>query len=189
MMKTCSKCKETKDFSEFTKDKTNTYGFTSQCKECQKKHRTELKTNASLQLKKEITRSIIIENKILAKENKKLCRKCKQIFNISDLDVHATCKKCLYDIGRKRWEEKSEHIKEYVEKNKEKIKKRNKEWYEENKERLREKQKEYAKKNKEKVKETQKRCREQNIEHYKKRFNEWQKQYRLKKKLEILQQN
>jgi hypothetical protein len=40
-MKICSKCKESKDFSEFAKDKYNSDGLTYSCKNCRNKHNVE----------------------------------------------------------------------------------------------------------------------------------------------------
>src|SRR5210317_1377429 len=38
MVKTCTKCKEVKDFSDFNKDKTHKDGLQSQCKSCKKQY-------------------------------------------------------------------------------------------------------------------------------------------------------
>jgi FtsZ-interacting cell division protein YlmF len=116
-----------------------------------------------MQLEKQIRSSVILENKLLAREGKKLCTKCKDIFKIDDLKSGIYCENCYM-----------EHHKEYYKKNKDKIR-----------EYQRENAKEYYKKNKDKMKEHQREYREKN----KDKVNERQRQYILKKKLEKEKEN
>ncbi len=170
-MKTCSKCKIEKPFEAFCKNKNSTDGYRSYCAECERLRRLELKKNPLMQLKKQIRSSILLENKLLQRENKRLCFKCKEIFLIDDLVSGYSCKKC----NAKRFEEyykknkgkRKEYNKEYREKNKEKrieyesehiekLKEYRKEYYEKNKEKNREYMREYMKKYYEKKKKLEK---------------------------------
>lgn len=139
-MKTCTMCKIEKPFEAFYKNKAKKDGYKSECKECEKERYRELKKNPLMQLEKQIRSSIILENKLLAREGKKLCTKCKDIFlidNLKDGAYGGRCKKCEreYSIERR-------------EKNKDKIKEYNKEY-----------SKEYQEKNKNKIKEYQRKYR------------------------------
>ena len=158
-MKTCNKCKTEKPFEAFSKNKNKKDGYNLYCKECLKLRYLELKKNPLMQLEKQIRSSIRLENKLLKRENKRLCVRCKEAFLIEDLVSEYWCKECNIKYNGK-----------YYEKNKEKYKEYQKEYYEKNKEKLNEYKKEYYEKNKEKL-------------------NEHQIQYRLKKKLEKLQNN
>ncbi len=82
-------------------------------------------------------------------------------------------KERIKEYGKKHYEENKERIKEYREKNKERIKEYGKKHYEENKERIRKRKKEYYENNKEQIKERSKKYRENNKEHVK----EFKKQY------------
>ena len=154
-MKTCNKCGETKEFSEFHKDKSEKDGHHYTCAQCLKRRYKKLKESPLMQLQKAVKSSIRIENKILFKDEKRLCGRCKNIFLIADLQGKY-CKKCNKEYKNQYFEEnkekKSEYVKQYREKNKEKIKEKQSQYFDE-----------YYKKNKEKI-------------------NERQRQYRLKLK-------
>lgn len=171
-MKTCTKCKIEKPFEAFYRNKSKYDGYHSSCIECDKLRKLELKKNPLMQLEKEIRTSIILENKLLQKESKRLCFDCKEIFLIDDLNG-VVCKKC-----------KTEKSKEYYEKNKEKLREYKREYarghYEKNKERMKEHMSNYRLKNKEKIKKYKREYRENNKE----KRNEYLREYRLKKKLE-----
>lgn len=184
-MKTCTKCRETKDFSEFHKNKSRKDGYNSHCKECVKKHYLDLKQNQTLQLKREIYRTVKIENKILEKDCKKLCGRCKDIFNINELSDNGICKKC-----------QNEYSKQYQKTEKGKIKLSEYRKTDKSKEYTKKYQKEYAKT--EKRMETVAKYRQTDsykvsIKKYtdktKEKKKEYHKQWYLKKKLEKLQQN
>ena len=132
-MKTCSKCKIEKPLEAFHKAKNSKDGCNTQCKECIKLRRLEIKKNPLMQLEKQIRISVILENKILSREGKKLCTRCKGVFLIEDLASEFICKECNRIQQRK-----------YCEKNKE------------NKEKIREHKRKYRDKNKEKAKEYRK---------------------------------
>ena len=70
-MKTCSKCKVEKPFEAFHRNKDRTDGYLSSCIECVRLRRLELKKNPLMQLEKEIRSSVILENKLLKRKNKK----------------------------------------------------------------------------------------------------------------------
>jgi len=185
-MKTCNKCGQTKEFSEFHKSISKKDGLNPQCKECRKKHNIELKTNLSLQLKKEIISSVRLENKILIKENKKLCTRCKQIFKIENINSSGKCINCGNESS-KEWkqinkEKVNNKQKVYRDTHKEIVKESAKKWYEKNKETKSLKGKEYREKNKENLSSKRKEWEEKNKEHRKK----YLKEYSLKKKLEKL---
>lgn len=175
-MKTCSKCGETKKFSEFHKQKLTRDGLCPSCKSCASKRNKDLKVNPILQLKKIVTSSILIENKILKIDDKRLCRCCKNIFNISDMSQGVICYSC------KRKEEKKRRMSE---KGKEQKKVQDKKYYEKNKNIYSLKGKEYREKNKEELANKKREYYLKNIEKKK----EYDRQYRLKKKLEKQQLN
>jgi hypothetical protein len=176
-MKICSKCKLEKPFEAFHRKKESPDGYRSSCTECTKLRRLELKKNPLMQLEKEIRSSVFLENKLLRRENKKLCHRCKEIFLIDDLAGGVICKEC-----------KREKFKEYHEKNKEKFKEYHKVYHEKNKEKRnkqsREYQREYREKNKEKIKEIREEYVKEYREKNKEKLNKYQREYRLKKKLE-----
>lgn len=151
-MKTCNKCGETKEFSEFWKRKSNKDGHRPSCKTCEKERNRERKKSPLLQLEREVRSSIITENKMLFKEGKKLCSNCKNIFLIADMSYY-NCKKCKYNLTKeyreKNIDEVSVKAKVYRKKNKEKIKK----YREENIEKIKEDLRLYYEENKEKLKE------------------------------------
>ena len=168
-MKTCSKCKIEKPFEAFYKSKKSTDRYAYACIECKKLRELEFKKNPLMQLEKQIRSSVILENKLLQRENKKLCFKCKEIFLIDDLSNSGACKEC-----------EKERLKEYHEKNKEKIKEQTREYRKKNKEKMNKQTMEYYEKNKEKIKESRR-------EYYEKNKEKWRddnRKYRLKKKLE-----
>ncbi len=137
-MKTCSQCKIEKPFEAFYIDKKSYDGYRASCIECDKLRRLELKNNPLMQLEKQIKSSVLLENKLLQRENKKLCSICKEVFLIDDLVGGYICKEC-----------EIEYYEEYCEKNKEKKREYDKEYRGKNKE----KKREYREKNKEKINE------------------------------------
>lgn len=174
-MKICTKCKIEKPFEAFHKQKNTHDGYQTACIECNKLRKLELKKNPLMQLEKEIRSSVALENKLLKRENKRLCFKCKEIFLIDDLVCGGViCKECSIEKSKeyreknkeKNKEKLSEYMKEYREKNKEKLREYMKEYHKEY-------TRDYYKKNKEKINEKNKEKR-----------REYFKEYREKKKLE-----
>lgn len=205
-MKTCTKCGEAKEFSEFYKMKNSKDGYEYSCKECISIRRKEIRENPILQLQKAVRSSVIVENKILFKENKIICSGCKNIFFISDTRDNY-CKDCMrkmqqkynnkeeskklrrancYKYSLKNKEKRNEYWKEYYEKNKEKIIEKtieySKKYREENKSEVLEKEKKYREKNKEKIKENSKKYLEENKEKAKERAKIWKKENKEKVK-------
>ena len=188
-MKVCTKCGVEKSFDEFHKNKISKSGYRSWCKECMRLKKLELKKNPLMQLEKQIRSSIILENKILLRDGKKLCTRCKGVFLIEDLASEIICKECNRTQQRKYYkknkekikENRKEYRKEYYKENKEKIR----EYYEKNKEKTKEYRKEYYEKNKDICSKKGKEYREKNKEIIKER----NRQYYFKKKLEKLQNN
>ena len=194
-MKTCTKCKLKKPFESFWRCKNKPDGLQCFCIDCTMSRRLELKKNPLMQLEKQIRSSVILENKLLQRENKKLCYSCKEIFLIDDLVCGGICKKCNMEYYKKNKEKINESQRSHYEKNKEKKREYQREHYEKNKETIIEKKREYLKeyyeKNKEKLKEQMKEYCEKNKENMKKyreknkeKNKEYMKEYRLKKKLE-----
>lgn len=88
----CSKCGET-DITKFWKKTNSKTGYNTWCKECCKvSARVSNKTNKDI-IKGVIRDSIVVENKILKAENKKICCKCKEIFTFKK-ESEIRCKKC-----------------------------------------------------------------------------------------------
>ena len=133
-MKTCTKCKIEKPFEAFYKHSMLKDGYRPECKECFKLRIKELKKSPLMQLEKQIRSSIMLENKLLAREGKRLCQSCKEIFLIKEMNQGVVCRSC----HRKRVkEERSTEIgklkrqlsgKKYRENNKEYISQREKEY-------------------------------------------------------------
>ena len=73
-MKTCTKCKEEKPFSEFHKDRTTKDGLHFQCKACKKEYNRKYKKE-NKELIRESNRKYHQENKVLIIENKRKYRK------------------------------------------------------------------------------------------------------------------
>ena len=145
-MKTCTKCGETKNFSEFVKDKSKKDGHSSHCKNCIKQRNILLKSDNVLQLEKEIKSSIILENKILLKDGKKLCSHCKQIFKIEDLNG-GRCRECGKYFSIKWSKNNKDKIKDiskkYRDNNSEKFKKSIQAWRDNNSQKMSTYRKEY----------------------------------------------
>ena len=195
-MKTCNKCGETKDSSEFHRNKGTKDGYASICITCTKERNKKLKESPLLQLEKAVKSSILIESKILFKEGKKICCSCKNIFLITEISS-GYCVKCTMEYNKEYHKENAkkaseyekeyrknniekikEYEKEYRKKNREGMKKKGREYYKMNREVLNEKAREYQNKNIEKIKEYKKEYREKNRE----KINEQQRQRRLKQK-------
>ncbi len=181
-MKICTKCKVEKPFEAFWRSKKASDGYISACIECVNLRRLELKKNPLMQLQKQIRSSVILENKLLKRENKKLCTRCKEVFLIDDLMDGDRCKECNTEISKEYWGKNKEKLKkqnmEHRLKNKEELNKKEREYYEKNKEKIREHNKKYRLKNKEKIKEVQKEYREKNKEKIKEYGKEYRKEYR-----------
>jgi hypothetical protein len=111
-MKTCTKCKIEKPFEAFYKRKDTKDGYLSECKECQKARKKELKKSPLMQLEEQIRSSIKLENKLLSREGKRLCSKCKNIFLIDDLKGNR-CKNCKIEDKKEYYEKNKEHYREY----------------------------------------------------------------------------
>lgn len=145
-MKTCNRCKETKELSEFGKDKTKKDGARTICKDCDRKREQNLKTSHLAKLEKAVTSCTITTNRILFQEDKRICCQCNNIFSIYSSQRYS-CKKCYHENAKKYSKENKEKIaeqqKEYYEKNREKVNEYHKKYYEKNKEKIREKKKEY----------------------------------------------
>ena len=112
-MKTCTKCKIEKHFEAFHKNKNIKDGYHYECKECQKARYREFKKNPLMQLEKQIKSSIILENKLLAREGKRLCCKCNGIFLIDDLISGRRCKNCNIEFFKEFREKNKDKINEY----------------------------------------------------------------------------
>lgn len=138
-MKICNRCKETKELSEFWKDKRKKDGYSIVCKDCRKKATKELALSPESQLRKTITSSIIIENKILLRENKRICCKCYSISSLTGM-VGRYCLNCA-----------NSYNKEYHAKNKDNLNEKNRKYSEDNREKLKEYAREYRIKNKETI--------------------------------------
>lgn len=193
-MKTCTKCGEAKDFSEFYKQSRSKDGHHSSCKDCLKEIIKKTSKSPMMQLEKAVRTSIRAENRLLFKEDKRLCGSCRNIFLIADL-VGYYCKNCSHNIRREYYEKNIEKVnkqnREYYEKNIEKEKEKKKQYREENKEKIREIHKKYYKENKEKIIKYQKENKEKiikkskeyyekNIEKIKEKNKKYQKENKEK---------
>ena len=122
MVKECTKCREVKAFSEFSKSKTGKYGIRAYCKSCQKKYR-----EANKEYYNEYSKEYYKANKDKLLEQQKKYREANKEHRKE---------------YNKRWREANkEHYKKYK-------KKYLKEYYKANKEYYNEYKKEYQKKRK-----------------------------------------
>lgn len=194
-MKTCTKCGETKDFSEFGKDKYTKDGYKRLCRRCERESVNKLKESPVMQLEKAVRSSVLVENKLLFKEGKRLCGTCRNIFLIVELKK-GYCTECLLANVRNYNKKNKEKIKEYLEKNKEKRKEQQKEYHKKNKEKIIERSRNYYEKNKEEIKDRNSKYYEKNkdkiseknkeyLEENKEYFKEYFKEYRKENKEKI----
>ena len=139
-MKTCTKCKQNKNFCDFTKNKNHKDGLEYFCKYCKKEYQEN---------KKQIEYTNEIQSKI--------CSKCKVDKPLHEygkcsscyLKIKPSCKECrkleyLEDIPR---------VKKYKEDNKDYLKEYNKKWQNENKDYVKQKKIIYNKENKDLINE------------------------------------
>lgn len=131
----CSKCGET-DITQFWKRTKSKTGYETWCKSCNRESaRKSNKTNEDL-LKGAIRNTVVLENKILKKENKRICCKCKEIFTMNK-GTEIRCKACEKEKGKKdrakHQEREKARRKAYYEANKEEIKRKRREKYKESK--------------------------------------------------------
>ncbi len=151
MLKTCTKCKITKNISEFGKLSRNKDGLRPACKECEKLYRKQNKER----------------RKEYDKEYRKQNKEKRSEYNKEYLEKNKGYNKEYYERNK---ENIAKQGKEYRKQNEEKIAKRAKEYREKNKER----RKEYLEKNKEYISKRVKKYRTKNkeqIKEYKKEYN------------------
>ena len=136
MKKICTRCKETKSFDEFTKDKNSKDGHSRYCKPCRKvmKHESYLRNRESH------------------------LAKCKEYRDNNPEKVSAVKKKC-YHSKKEQYAERSKQYylenkemmlkrsAEYREKNRAEIRRRGAKYYSQNREKLIQKQNDYQRRN------------------------------------------
>ena len=123
MMKTCTKCGEVKDFSEFYKSVAKKDGCISQCIQCSKDRKKNLKNDDVLKLQKEIRSSIIIENRFLIKNGQKICSCCRKIYTLRPFSKNQNkCLDCNNKDSREWYKKNIEKRKEYRENTKDYLK-------------------------------------------------------------------
>ncbi len=153
-MKTCTKCGETKPFTEFYKHKISKDGYRSQCKSCRKQYRQENREAIN-----ERERRHYQENKEAIKERKRR--------------HYQENKETIAERARRRYQENKETINEYqrqyYQENKEAIKEYNRQYREENKGLIREISRRYNQENKKAIKERKRRHYQENKEAIKER--------------------
>tara|TARA_R110001592_G_scaffold69622_5_gene213674 strand:- start:20 stop:1009 length:990 start_codon:yes stop_codon:yes gene_type:complete len=168
--KTCSKCKETKSFSEFYKNNASPNGLCSICKPCAlqgheayyKKNKEKIKrrTNAHYEKNKE---EIGLRNRAWYEKNKEKVKTHRHAYYEKNKEEISRRNKVWHEKNKKKnnikskayYEKNKEKVvansKVWNEKNKEKVKIYRKGWLEDNKERLTAKAKVYYKKNKKRI--------------------------------------
>ena len=129
--KVCTKCRIEKKIECFGIKSNQKDGLNNECKECIRARGKELKTNPLLQLEKQVRSSVILENKLLAREGKRLCGQCRNIFKIEEVRSGA-CFDCNA-ARNKKWREKNkekaqENSRNYKANNREKVNKYKSEW-------------------------------------------------------------
>lgn len=154
--KSCNKCKEVKDLSEFHKSKYVKTGYAGTCKQCTNLRYKEKKQDPILQISGAIRSTILVENKILKWEDKRLCSVCKTPHPINNM-VQSYCKPCFSQKQKeyRNQEDTKGKLKvwksTYYKNNIEDIKEKNKKYREENKDKYREYSNKYAANNKDKA--------------------------------------
>ena len=117
-IKACSKCKEEKPFSEFSKCKNKAYGLHSQCKSCFRKYYKDNKERM---------------NELARKYNKKYTRENKDKIRERYKQYCQNNKEKIRERAKQYYQDNKEKFKEYRRENKERLK----QYREENKEKLR----------------------------------------------------
>ena len=144
-MKVCSKCKETKFFDMFTRNKAKKDGYAIQCKDCYKAHYEANKEK------------VLERRKAYCEANKDKIKAYKE----ANKDKIAEQNKAYYEANK---EKIAEQNKAYNAANKEKITEFRKAYYEANKEKVLKSRKAYRAANKEKIAEYKKAHRAANKE-------------------------
>ena len=197
-MKTCTKCGETKEFSEFYTNKNVKDGYSSSCKECAKLRYKQKKVDTLLQVSGVIRSTILIENKILKPEGKRICSICKNIHLMEEMVSGNYCKPCFSKKGKEYRKQDDVKIKiklskaKYYKKNAEAIYEKHRKYKAENKEKCKgywtkyavnnkDKAKKYREENKEKIRENKKKYYELNKDRLKEYKAMWHQKNKLKK--------
>ena len=157
-MKKCNKCGETKELTEFHKDKIQKDGRMTSCKECRKQHYQANREKIAEQRKQ-----------YYQANREKIAKREKQYYqeNRENLTEY---QRQYYQKNR---EKIAEREKQRYQANREKLVEQQRQYYKENREKAAEYQKQYYQENREKVAEYQKQYRQANSEKY----EEYQKQY------------
>jgi 5-methylcytosine-specific restriction endonuclease McrA len=135
-MKNCTKCKEVKSKSEFSKHKSTKDSLQTQCKSCAKRYRQENKEKTA------------VRSKVWREVNKEKTAVRSKVWRESNKEHQASFKKTWYEVNKDRLVVTQ---KAYQEINKEKIAVKKKAHYEKNKEHILVKSKTYREENKEKI--------------------------------------
>ena len=129
--KICTKCRVEKKIECFGIKSNQKDGLNNECKECRRERMQKLKTNPLLQLEKQVKSSVILENKLLAREGKRLCGRCRGVFKIEELSI-GNCSDCNANYSKKWKEENKDKVKEdarnYKINNREKVNKHKREY-------------------------------------------------------------
>lgn len=140
-MKVCSKCKETKFFDMFSRNKNEKDGYASQCKACFKAH-----YEANKEKNRERGKAYYEANK------EKVLERCK-VYYEANKEKFAEWKKANYEANKERY---LENCSNYYHLNKERYAEQSKAYRAANKEKIAEYRKAYNEANKEKIKEQKK---------------------------------
>jgi hypothetical protein len=155
-MKTCTKCKQEKPFSDFHKDKTSKTGFRSRCKVC-------CAEDSSNRYYENPQKHIAIARKWQDKNKEKVVASRKAHYKNNKEKLREVSRKYREQNPDKTWE----HNKKYYEQNKEREKLRAKIYRQQNPDKVKEIQRSYILRNKEKVKQARLKYKKENPEIYK----------------------
>ena len=129
----CSRCKADKGVADFWKKTNSKTGYNNWCKQCcRDSQRVSIKSNINI-IEGQLRNISIVENKILEKDNKRMCSTCKNYF-VKNTNKSTRCNSCERIRGK---EQRAKH--------KARDKARRKKYYEANKERLKANRREYYK--------------------------------------------
>jgi len=149
--KRCSKCKETKSVTEFSKDRCQKDGLQSKCKSCGRQYYQE-----NREKKLEYVKQYYQENR------GRILKKVKQ-YRQENKEKIREYKKQYYHENRERILEYSRQL---YQENRERRSENNKQYYQENRGRILKKVKQYRQENKEKIREYKKQYRQENRDYY-----------------------
>jgi len=153
--KICTKCKITKELSEFAKNSSKKNGYQTQCKLCEKVYKQSHYEKNKDRILKKNKEYRDVNKEPIAEQKKEYAKQNKEYITNYQKEYAKQNKKAIADYQKEYVRQNKEFLAkkniEYRKQNKESIKINKEKWYKQNKKAKIEYQKEYAKQNKEAV--------------------------------------